>query len=322
MRLHVSDSRWKLTTVIVWLLFACCFKAFSQQLVITDQNAAQIIAQGARAGHGTGFIQGKTKLKLKFTDQYPVIPRDQWPHLVKDGQGTFLSDLIKAVKIPAKDQDGLGYCWVYASTELVEVERAVQNQGYVSLSPESVGGPLTGWRNQGGDGIDALNQLTSAGCCANSFMDKANSLSSSRWKTGWQQDASSHTIVVSWASVDNFDEVFSALLYRMPVSIGLNWWGHQVMLTDPVILPNGGYGVVFRNSWGEDWPSQGASGWSTLTESKSQPSGSFACVGVNTAEIKPGEKSTPLSLIKARSSMIKKRIEETKGVPKACGPVR
>jgi hypothetical protein len=203
-----------------------------------------------------------------------------------------------------------GNCWVYASTETVEVCRAIQGQPYVSLSPESVGGPLTGWRNEGGNGLDALQQLTTTGACANSFMDAANSLHSSRWKTGWQADCANHKITASWTSVSSFDEVITALLLRIPVSIGLDWWGHQVLLTDPALVGNG-YGVVFRNSWGEDWPSAGASGWSTLTESKSQPDGSFAAINVTALDASwhQGKRVDSLSVLDFHQRCIQKAID-------------
>jgi hypothetical protein len=278
--------------------------------VISDDNAAQVIAQAKALGHGTGYIPGKTKLKASFRGTFGNIPRNQWAILVKQGQGTFLSDLIKAAGIPCKNQDGLGFCWVYASTETEETCRLIQGQPFVSLSPESVGGPINGWRNQGGNGIDALNQLTKVGACATIFMDRPNSLSPSRWKAGWQADCANHKIIMSVASVDTFDDVFTALLLRMPVSIGLDWWGHQVLLTDPVVFDNGTYGVVFRNSWGEDWPSQGAGGWSTLTERKSQPDGSFAAINVGPQNIKPGEKPEPVSLVKFRQEYFRKLIDK------------
>ena len=225
-----------------------------------------------------------------------------------------MSDLIKAAKIPSKDQDGLGYCWVYASTATVETCRAIQGQAYVSLSPESVGGPLTGWRNQGGNGIDALDQLTKVGACANSFMDAPNSLHSSRWKKGWEADCANHKITVSWTSISSFDEVITALLLRLPVSIGLDWWGHQVLLTDPAILPGGGYGVVMRNSWGEDWPTQGAGGWSTLTEKKSQPDGTFAAINVTELDAAwhTGKRVDSTSIVDFHSRRIQKAINHFK----------
>jgi hypothetical protein len=286
----------------------------SDLFIINDDNAQTVAAEGVAAGRATGWMPSTTRLNSKFTDSYTVIPRAQWKQLVQQGQGTFLSDLIKAQQIPVKDQDGLGYCWVYASTETVEVCRAIQGQAYVDLSPESVGGPLTNWSNQGGDGIDALDQLTKVGACTSSFMDAPNSLAVRRWKAGWQADCANHKITVSWTALSSFDEVFTALLLRLPVSIGLDWWGHQVLLTDPAVLPDGGYGVVFRNSWGNDWPTQGAGGWSTLTESKSQPDGSFAAINVTALDAvwHAGRKVDSLGVIDFHQRLVQKAINKCK----------
>jgi len=251
--------------------------------VINDDNYQVIAAEGVAAGHAAGFVPGPPMdPRFKFANRYTVIPRSDWPRLIKQGQGTFLSDLIKAAKIPSKDQDGLGYCWVYASTSTVETCRAIQGQRHVSLSPESVGGPVTGWRNRGGYGEQALDQLTKVGACESTFMDKPNSISPKKWKAGWEDNCANYKITMSWFEVATFDEVMTALFMRMPVSIGLDWWSHQVLLTDPHMFADGTFGPVMRNSWGENWPTEGAGGWSTLTESKSQPSSSFAALSVTT----------------------------------------
>jgi hypothetical protein len=146
------------------------------------------------------------------------------------------------------------------------------------------------------------------------FMDKPNSLSPSRWKTGWQADALNHRITAAWADLDDggFDAVFTAALLRLPTSIGLDWWGHQVEITDPVVFDDGSYGVGFRNSWGADWPSQGAGGWSTLTERKSQPSGSFACISVLATDkaINESERGTVVDLVRLRSKSVEQRIRK------------
>ena len=109
--------------------------------------------------HATGYVKSHRPHNLpRLEDTFPIIPRSQWAALVKEGQGTFLSDLLKARGVKVKDQDSLGYCWVYASTETVEAAGAVQGQPYVELAPESIGGRLTGWRNRG--------RTNGAGCLA------------------------------------------------------------------------------------------------------------------------------------------------------------
>ena len=213
-----------------------------------------------------------------------VIPRSQWPALIRAGKGTFLSDLMRQQQIPAKNQNGLSLCWSYGATRAVEVRRATMGLPYKDLSPESVAGPCTGWRNQGGYASEAFNQLQSAGACESSFMDAPHSLRASRWKAGWQENAKLHR-AVQWYDIGrSFDQVITCLLNRIPVAAGLDWWGHLVCFLDPVILPDGSVGVLFQNSWGVDWPKPGANGYATLTEAKATPDGAGAPVLTSCSE--------------------------------------
>ena len=294
------------------LVLGLATTAMPQQLhVISDQNFKQYLKPG-----GYGFDKNlKPKSGLitkKFAEAMTDIPRSQWAQLVQQGKGTFLSDMLKAYAVPVKNQDGLGYCWVYASVGATECGRCMQGQPYVELSPESVGGPLTGWRNEGGNGLDAMNQLMKVGACSASFMNAPNSLSVRRWQSGWQDDCAKHKVALSIASIDTFDDVFTAVLMRCPVSIGLDWWGHQVLVTDPYIFSDGSFGVVFRNSWGNDWPNAGAGGWSTLTEAKAQPDGSFAVIGVGVYDFISKEKLTPAQRVLKSQERMRALIQKAK----------
>jgi len=257
---------------------------------------------------GFGFIEGQLDIPLPmFATTYGRIPRSEWKGLIEQGKGAWLSDLIIAAKVPSKDQNGLGYCWIYASAATVETMRVVQNQPYVMLCPESAGGPITGWRNRGGYGAEALKQLTEKGIAPASYCIDPHKLNPRLWKQGWEDECSKYKINDSWFQLQNFDDVMSALLMRMPVSIGLNWWGHQVMLTDPVLLDNGGFGAKMRNSWGEDWPSKGAGGWSILTESRLQPSSSFAAGSVGKYGA-PRSGMSPIHHVMEGHDLVRKRI--------------
>jgi hypothetical protein len=274
--------------------------------VIDESNYPEVL------GRNNGYVKGTVPKGMpKFRSVYPLIPRSQWSALIAEGKGTWLGDLIRAAKIPCKDQDGLGYCWVYASTSCVEAIRALQGQPLVVLSPESVGGPVTGWRNQGGWGYDALEQLTKAGACRADFMDKPNSLRPSRWKDGWEADCANHKITAAWATIDDddFDGVMTAALLRLPVSIGLDFWSHQVVITGPVDLGNGKYGVEFLNSWGSSY---GTNGFDVLSESKAQPSGSFACISVGTSDkaLNATQRGTAADLVRLRQKSVAKIIAQ------------
>jgi hypothetical protein len=261
-------------------------------LIISDSNYRQFTGR-APAGHfSTGYKGWQRPDKPHaFRGKRPVgqtVPRGQWHDLIQAGQGAFLSDLIKNRGIQAKDQNGLSMCWVYGSTRAVEVQRAIACLPFHDLSPESVGGPCTNWRDEGGYASEAFDQLQNFGACDSSFMDAPHSLRPNRWKAGWQENAKLHE-AVDWYEIDGddsniFDEVITCLLHRVPVAAGLDWWGHLVCFLDPVILPDGSVGVLFQNSWGVDWPSPGANGLACLTEDRATPDGAAAPIVVTESD--------------------------------------
>ena len=165
---------------------------------------------------------------------------------------------------------------------------------WLDLSPESVGGPCTHWRNEGGYASEAFGQLQSYGACQTSFMDKQWSLAVAAdgrpagRRTPCSMSCPTGTILESSDSNPIFDEVITCLLNRVPVAAGIPWWGHLVCFLDPILLPAGvapantpdgqTVGVLFQNSWGVDWPTPAANGLACLTESRATPDGAAAPV--------------------------------------------
>jgi len=285
-------------------------------LIISDANAREFCSGGPRAGSLGYKGWQRPDAPHSFRGGRPVvgaIPRSEWKDRIRAGQGSFLSDLVKQQGIAAKDQNGLGYCWVYGSTRTVEIRRATMGLPFHDLAPESVGGPCTGWRNEGGYASEAFDQLQAAGACESAYLDAPHSLRVNRWKPGWQQNARLHE-AVQWYELGAgsgeqgaergrqearssspapcsmhpapgpFDEVITCLLNRIPVAAGLDWWGHLVCFLDPVVLPDGSVGVLFQNSWGVDWPAPGGNGLACLTESRATPDGAAAPVIVTASE--------------------------------------
>ncbi len=257
-------------------------------LIISDANAHEFCSGGPLARQFGYRGWQRPDAPHAFRGGRPIastIPRSEWPALIKAGQGSFLSDLVNQQGIDAKDQNGLSLCWCYGSTRAVEVRRATMGLPFRDLSPESVAGPCSGWRNEGGYASEAFNQLQTAGACDSSYMDAPHSLRSARWKPGWQENARRHEAVEWYEISASFDEVITCLLNRIPVAAGLDWWGHLVCFLDPVLLPDGSVGVLFQNSWGRDWPTPGANGLAVLTERKATPDGAAAPVIVTASEM-------------------------------------
>lgn len=249
---------------------------YSKLLVIDDDNYRKFAASARDGRVHSGYLGWERPgVPHKFKaglDVGPTIPRSEWVPRIQAGQGTFLSDVVKSKNIPAKDQNGLGYCWVYGSTRAVEIQRCVMGFDHVELSPESVGGPCTGWRNEGGYASEAFNQIQTAGICEASYMDKPHSLQPQRWKDGWQDNAKTHRAIEWYEIGTSFDEVVTCLLNRQPVAAGLDWWGHLVCFLD-VVYKDGKFYILIQNSWGRDWPNEGDNGFSLLSESRATPDG-------------------------------------------------
>jgi hypothetical protein len=188
-------------------------------------------------------------------------------------KGNRLSDRLKFFNVQAKDQDGLSLCWCYGSTRAVETRRITLGMDHRELSPESVAGPCTGWHNQGGYASEAFDQLENYGACEASYMDAPHSLRPARWKSDWQTNAKLYKATQWYEIGTSYEEVITCLLLNLPVAAGLDWWGHLVCFLDPVLLHDGTVGVLFQNSWGVDWPTAGANGFSILTERKATPDG-------------------------------------------------
>jgi hypothetical protein len=270
-------------------------------LVIGDHNSKKFTASAPDDRPHPGYMGWyRPGVKHKFAAGQPLVatmPRDQWPAAIQASYGNFLSDMLKQRDIHAKDQDGLSLCWCYGSTRTVECKRILMGLPFTDLSPESVAGPCTGWHNEGGYASEAFNQIEQAGICESSYMDAPHSLRPSRWKTGWQDNAKLHCAVQWYEIGTSFDQVMTCLINRLPVAAGLDWWGHLVCFLDPVMFVNGKlysggpfdsnakitFGVLFQNSWGDDWPTQGARGYSVLSESKATPDGAASPIVVTAA---------------------------------------
>lgn len=206
-----------------------------------------------------------------------LIPRDRWPELIakKDEEGSWLADIIapeiRREITRREDQNGLGYCWTYCVTIAAIVERIRQNHPLAFLSAESIGGPITGWRNRGGWPEDALGRLISHGACPQEYMDRPNSLSPSRWKDGYEEAALDYRATEFWdydVFCKPFDAAVSSAIWTVPYGGGLGWWAHAIMGGLRVKHVGGEDFIVQHwNSWGLDF---GEEGWFWLEESRAK----------------------------------------------------
>lgn len=220
---------------------------------------------------------------MPFADTgIPLVPRSQWAERIAamERTKTRLSDIYKRQKLPVQNQNGFGWCHAYSPVNAIMLLRAIQNQPYKRLSEASVAGPVTNWRNEGAWIGQDLEQITRVGC-AEWEMVPEFCTNSRKAKEGWEENAAQYC-VVEWAELPsrNFDAVMACLFARLPVCVGLNWWGHAVTYHDPIKTPSG-YGVRFLNSWSGDYED---GGWGMLAEGRANPDEAYAPISIKWVE--------------------------------------
>lgn len=175
-------------------------------------------------------------------------------------------DFLDYYKVAVKNQIRTNYCWIFAPVELLEASRVFQGQPHVSLSPASAGCKIKNFRNVGGYGLEAIEFLGQEGCAPTKLWPDAeinraydNSASDAARKS-FKCDEYGQLVT------GDLDQLNAWLLLFGPVAVGLNWWGHEVMILDVTLDKRGNYAYLFRNSWG-NW---GDNGHGVLVPSKAR----------------------------------------------------
>ena len=205
----------------------------------------------------------------------PIIPRGEWDDRIEEIEKTRsrLSDLSYAAGLKCLDQNGTNYCWANGPVYCVEVVRVAMGLGVEYLSPASVAAPIKSYRNSGGWGSQALKYIIDKGIVPSKLWPP-NAIDSDYYTTDNLEKAKNY-IVTEWYDLEsnNFDQLMTCLLLRIPVAVGYNWWSHEVSAIDPIALGGGAYGIRIRNSWGMGY---GADGYAILGERKGTPDDAVA----------------------------------------------
>ena len=198
-----------------------------------------------------------------------LIPRSDWPELIerKEREQSRLVDLCDYHGLTVLNQGRTNYCWINAPVHCLEIVRMVQGQNMVRLSPASVGTKIKNFQNRGGWGSEGLEYLVDHGCVPQEQWPP-NAIDR-KYDTSENDLLRDRYRVTEWYELQpkNFNQLATCLLYGMPVSVGYNWWGHQVTAMD-LVQVRGGFGIIIDNSWGEGWENNGRG---VLVESKATP---------------------------------------------------
>lgn len=203
---------------------------------------------------------------------FKPIPRSEWRARLDQmiAEKSRISDILRNQGIKSLNQQQTNYCWANGPTGCIVAMRAINNLPYIPLSPASVAAPVTGYRNVGGIGTDALEYIAKYGVCSADVWPP-NAIQRSLDNPTTQANRANHK-ALKWYDLDPgnniFDYMVTLLLNRKPVAVGYNWWSHEVMACDLEFDSSGRPAVRIRNSWGDDWSDQG---FAVLNESKGTP---------------------------------------------------
>jgi hypothetical protein len=192
---------------------------------------------------------GSMPYTAPFSASVPIIPESEWPARIAAMQGRFIRNLYTDT-VPDKSQGQLPYCWAWSLCQCIESGRAIAGMPTVSLAPVSLGGSV-GFRRQGNYCGAAIEYAAEHGACDDIFPDSQYSLTPSRWRTGWQEEAKNHRVAEFWelGNTDMWKETVTALLCGFSVYVGYNFWSHAVML-DELVIQGSEICVSGPNSWG------------------------------------------------------------------------
>jgi hypothetical protein len=212
--------------------------------------------------HPRRLAYGSIPGVARATDHFDPIPRTEWPKMIESGRGAFLHDLIKD-HLPPHDQGKTNYCTFHGTVRAMETMRVWQGQIPIILSAESLAVPVTGGVNRGAAIDEAIIQAKSFGPCPQEYWplnDRNENHAAKGWDTIREQFR-----LIQWLDVHGFDMQMTFALLRIPVIIGLGWWGHCICQLDPVMFEDGTFGIGADNSWGADY---GDRGYFQLTEQR------------------------------------------------------
>lgn len=295
----------------------------AEEIIIHDLNWQQYLGDPVVDGDtkARGLIPRDYKLyppgyyKAEKAFSLPLIPRSEWPERIRDMEQALsrLSDIRNRGNpsggpIPSRDQNGRGYCWNHSPVSAAILIRARDNQPYLDLSAYAGACIIKAYRDEGGWGALGLDWMIENGCPTSEFWPQqgtSRSLDTPEMRANAKLHQACETWMEAGAPYDRnltFDQVFTALLLRMPGPGDFNWWRHSVALCDPVHVAarllrmetgkkatlkemeqaygaTDGFGIRIWNSWGDGWSDNGMG---VLTGSKAIPDG--ACM-MRTVEV-------------------------------------
>ena len=189
------------------------------------------------------------------------IPRSKWDELIdrQDREQSSVEHWCEATGVPITDQKSYGYCWMYGTIGACMAKAAMD--GFAAYRnpfyPAYLG---KNGANQGGWAEEALRYIQRFGCPEFSVFPDQPTNRSAFEREEVKRSAEQFKVFSFFELPRNdFDAACSALLRPnpLPITLGLNWWGHLIYATKVARISAGEYGLLIRNSWTERWGNKG-----------------------------------------------------------------
>lgn len=202
-----------------------------------------------------------------------VIPESDWRGMIEEAEEQLATPwhTCQACNLHVKDQQQTNYCWINAPTYVYEIRRCMEGQEDPSrpmrFSPASAGAIITGYRNVGGWGKPGLEHIIEKGLVPNTIWP--DNAIDSRYATPENLAIARRYRGQEWWELTprSLPELVSAILLRLPVALGYNWWRHEVTGVRLRWL-DGTVALDIGNSWGRGW---GTDGFGTIQGNRMLP---------------------------------------------------
>lgn len=184
-----------------------------------------------------------------FSDLSPVIPRSEWPRLIKE-QKAARRRVSDYQNFPPHDQDGLPSCWRNGTAHAGTTARVIGGNPYVELSANSLC-PEISYHSGGYEGDSA------------EYFKKYGAVSTRLWpnndtsrKSGPEIEADRklhmafEMYYLEGDAQQRFAQYATAALLGFCMALAFNRWSHVISGGDLVQLGDDLFGGLNRNNWG------------------------------------------------------------------------
>lgn len=241
-------------------------KVGSRDVPLIDDSNFDKLVQLVPGAVGYGFIpRDWTKIEYGAVPystavSLPLIDWKEWDDRIDQHEAnkSSLDYIIDDVGVPKMYQNGVGYCHAFSITHAAMCLRARMNLPFVRLSPSSIGGPVTNYRNAGAWIIDDLKQAVEGGFSETKYY--AELTTKNVWTNEARSSAARNKVIQTpeggsewWEHAQrNPWEAATVLLSNFPMPVGLNWWAHSVNGLKLVRIRPKVYGILYQNSHSPD----------------------------------------------------------------------